>query len=296
MRNNIVRSTLALGLTGLVGVGAFAFSREGGAQATPRVAPAPEPSPVAWKPLEVKRQPLAHYLSGIRSDLFASPVALDEPVKVVPAPKPEVAAASKPAPAVTTAPPAAPPDPLAGYAYTGTVTANGRRFALLERAGTAEGVFVAVGDAAAGGTVAEVTERSVTITVAGQPRTLALREDYKLLSFDKSAAYLTAGNNPQGGAPGQPGGMPGMPGGPGAMPGMMPGGGPGMSRGGFPGGFRGGMPGGMGGGMMQFRGGASGMPMRGSVPGGGAVSFSVDVPAAAAPPVIATEVLTLPDP
>jgi len=169
-------------------------------------------------PTEVKpaqRRPLSYYLSGVRNDMFGA----------IQAPQPAVA---QPQPRLPEPPPAAPEviDPFADYAYTGTIMMGDQALALIENAKTKEGMYVKVGDQFLGGTVTEVTEKGITVSVAGTPRTLYKTEEFKLTPLDKDAPYRTA----------QPGGMPGMPGVPG-MPGApgTPGMGPGGMGMGFPG-------------------------------------------------------------
>lgn len=157
------------------------------------------------EPRELKaadRKPLSYYTSGVRTDLFGSPpppppvVRPEPPAPVAPPPQPEVI------------------DPFVDYAYTGTIKIGDQSYALVENTKTKEGLYVKVGDQLIGGTVTEVTERGITVNVAGTPRTLAKLDNYNLTPLDKDAPFRTA--QPQGG-------MPGMPGMPGGMPGMMPG-------------------------------------------------------------------------
>ncbi len=158
-----------------------------------------------------ERKPLSYYTSGVRGDLFAMPGA-KQPVLVKPEP-----------PKVETTPPPTPEviDPFADYAYTGSVTMGDDHVALVENAKTKEGVYLRKGDQFMGGTVSEVTDKGVTISVAGSAKTLYKTEEFKLTPLDKDAEFRAATQ----GRPGQPGmgGMPGM-----ASP------------------FGGGMPGGMG--------------------------------------------------
>jgi hypothetical protein len=142
------------------------------------------------------RKPLSFYVSSVKGDLFAP----ERP----PLPKP----VAKPAPIITTPP--APVNPLADYAYTGTVEMNGTQMALVENVKTKEGQYLKVGDSFMGGTVSRLDDRTVGIMVAKTEQTMAKRDDYSLTSLDKNAPFLNA---PQA-APGQP--QPGQPGAPGA--------------------------------------------------------------------------------
>lgn len=165
------------------------------------------------KPAE--RKPLSYYTSGVRGDLFVMPGAKEQ---VVVRPEPPKVETTPPAPEVI--------DPFADYAYTGTVVMGDEYVALVENAKTKEGTYLRRGDQFMGGTVGEITDKGLTVMVAGSPRTLNKTDEFKLTPLDKDAAFRT--QTP--GAPGQPG-MPGM-GGPFGMPGM-PGGGmgfPGMQN------------------------------------------------------------------
>lgn len=157
------------------------------------------------------RRPLSYYTSGVRPDLFGSPSAPTPLVKPEP-PKPVVAPAE---PDII--------DPFADYAYTGTIMMGDQALALVENSKTKEGIYVKVGDQLIGGTVTEVSDRGVTIAVAGKPRTLNKTDEYSLTPLDKDAAFRTPaqGQGGRGGMMGGPPGMPGMPGMPGAFPGMQ---------------------------------------------------------------------------
>lgn len=155
------------------------------------------------------RKPLTYYTGGVRTDLFNAPLAMIvEKPKVSAKPKKEAIDLSIP-----TTP--APVNPFSDYAYTGTVNASGKMVALIENTKTKEGQYLKQGDPFMGGTIADVTDRTVAIDVAGKRESLAKTDDFKLTPLDKSAAYLTA-------APAQPSapGMPGMPGAPGQAGGM----------------------------------------------------------------------------
>lgn len=161
-----------------------------------------------------QRKPLSYYTAGVRADIFGSPPAAPTPVIT---------------PSLPTTPPApvepAVIDPFVDYAYTGTIVMGGQPMALVENSKTKEGTYLKVGDQLLGGTVTEVTERGVTLTIAGRPRTLSKTEDFSLTPLDKDAAYLTQQPQqgqfgPGAGRPGGTPGMPGMSGAPGGFPGM----------------------------------------------------------------------------
>ncbi len=158
-------------------------------------------------PRKQGRSPLEFYVGAVRGDLFTSPQA-----SVPPPPPPAV----KPLP-----PPPIPVvvDPFADMAYTGTVTLGGQVLAVVENTKTKEGQFVRKGDSVVGGVVTEITDRTMTVAVSGVPRILTKTDDYKLVSLDKNAPFLSA-------QPGQPG-TPPAPGQPVAAP--PPGGAPGIS-------------------------------------------------------------------
>ncbi len=160
-----------------------------------------------------ERKPLSYYTSGVRGDLFAMPGA--KPA-VLPKPEPPKVETPAPAPEVI--------DPFADYAYTGSVAMGSEYVALVENAKTKEGVYLRKGDQFMGGTVSEVTDKGVTVAVAGSAKTLYKSDEYKLTPLDKDAEFRTQGQ----GRPGQPGmgpmGMPGAPGMGGPFGGGMPGG------------------------------------------------------------------------
>jgi hypothetical protein len=100
----------------------------------------------------------------VRPDLFGSTL----PASV---PAPPIAPPSETTPAV---PPLPTPvsDPLAGYAYTGTVTVNGELSALIEDRKSKQGWYVNAGDIWQSYHIVEVNERQVTVEVNGERRTL----------------------------------------------------------------------------------------------------------------------------
>lgn len=230
------------------------------------------------------KKPLSQYLTGREAGLFEVPGAsadmeedpfgLDEMLDETPE--------EAPAPSL---PPSA-PDPLVDYVYAGTVSIDGRYAALLENRKTKEGHFLQEGDRFLDGIVGSITDRNISISMAGSPRQLAKTEDYRLTPLNNNAPFLATGTPDGTAVVSNPSNIPGMPGGPpGAMPGM-PGGFPGR-----PGGFGGG---GMMGGGMRFGGGPGGSPMTFQMsPGGGSAqsvvidggmaTFDLAVPAEASP-------------
>ena len=64
------------------------------------------------------------------------------------------------------------PDPLADYAYAGTVTVDGETSALIEQRTSREGWYVRGGDAWKNYRILAVNEREVTVEVNGETRTL----------------------------------------------------------------------------------------------------------------------------
>ncbi|MCX6359112.1 MAG: hypothetical protein NT029_04870 [Armatimonadetes bacterium] len=183
----------------LAAVMVVAQTRRETVTSTPRRAGAQPQATVRLPAAKPGRSPLEFYVGAVRGDLFTSPQAsapLPAPVPVVkPLPPP-------PAPVVV--------DPFADMAYTGTVTIGGQTLAVVENTKTKEGQFARKGDSVVGGTVTDITDRTLTVSVSGVPRTLTKTEDYKLVSLDKNAAFLSA-------QPGQPGAPPPL-GAPGAMP------------------------------------------------------------------------------
>lgn len=167
-----------------------------------KVAKVATPAPDVQLQEQADRKPLSFYVSSVKGDLFAP--------ELPPPPKP----IARPAPIISTAP--APVNPLADYAYTGTVEMNGTKMALVENIKTKEGQYLKVGDSFMGGTVSRLDDRTVAIMVAKTEQTMAKRDDYSLTSLDKNAPFLNAQPAQAQGGPGQPGaptpdgGMPGM--------------------------------------------------------------------------------------
>ena len=152
--------------------------------------------------VRAERKPLEFYTGAVRGDLFSAP-------QPAPPPTPKVEAPKTPPPAVT---PVQPINPLDDYVYSGTVTLNGEKLALLENKKTRDGEYKKVGETFMGGKITEITERSVSLDVAGKTNMLAKSDDYKLTPLDKSATFLTAAPpqpaaNPAAAAPQPMGGM-----------------------------------------------------------------------------------------
>ena len=105
-----------------------------------------------------------------------------------------LAQADAPAPSSTLSDP--PPtvavhDPLAEYIYSGTVTIDGQKQALLENARTRQGWYLRPGENFMGATVKQIDDRMVTLNVHGQLRRIP-----------KSTAYNVVPLNAQAGATG----------------------------------------------------------------------------------------------
>ncbi len=123
-------------------------------------------------PLTSHLSPLSTYTSAIPSDLFGKPQP-SSPAR--PAPKP---APPRPAPPVQALAPA--PDPLGDWVYTGAVTLNGERLALLENRKMGDARYVRVGDEFEGFLVAGLSGGSVNLEQPGSNRQLALTDDFDL--------------------------------------------------------------------------------------------------------------------
>jgi hypothetical protein len=215
--------TPAILVLGAVAVGAIVLAQTTKPAATgPAVTSKAKKSgdaPIVITSLPDARKPLSFYTGAVRNDLFTG--------TVVPEPKP-VVTVTKPVKPVVTTPtlPTAPAvvDPFADYAYTGTVNMGGQMVALIENTKTREGQYYKQGDSFLGGTISEITERGVSVNIAGAPKTLAKTDNFKLTPLDKSAPFLQGQPQGQPGAPGAPGAPTAnpQPGGPGgmAMPGM----------------------------------------------------------------------------
>lgn len=99
-----------------------------------------------------------------------------------PEPAPVARAAALSTLSITPTPPVAAPDPLTGYRMTGTVTVNGRGYALLENIKTKDGIYLADGQQLEGLTVTKVNAASIEFGEAGSTRQIALNEDYSFAS------------------------------------------------------------------------------------------------------------------
>src|SRR5215831_13726044 len=95
--------------------------------------------------------PRAASIPDIRGDLFGQSIPPPQPIAAK--------TTSKKAPAAV-AP--IPPDPLAGYTYTGMVSRDGVTYALLEDKKTKEGVFVKIGDVFQGFVVDAIRPDGIT--------------------------------------------------------------------------------------------------------------------------------------
>lgn len=153
------------------------------------------------------RQPLNFYTGGVRSDLFGAP----ENMKVDAKPTtPKAIVPTKPLKPIETTPAVAPVSPFADYVYSGNVEVNGEKMALVENRSTRAGQYLKQGDTFIGGTISQISDRSLVIQVAGKDETLYKTDNFRLTPLSNSAAFLQ--NNPQQNVPGQPGALPGVPG------------------------------------------------------------------------------------
>jgi hypothetical protein len=152
-----------------------------------------------------------------------TPVEVKQPVAPPPAPTPP------------------PPDPMGDWTYTGTVAIGDQVYAVVESKSSKSGQYLKVGDNLQGGTIQHIAQDQITLTLNGQPRTLAKSSAFNITPLNAAAAPgAPAPGQPgapgqpppgmPGGPPGMPGAPPGMPGAPGMMPGVMPGGAPGAMR------------------------------------------------------------------
>lgn len=170
----------ALVVAGLALAGAvFSASRHGHADVTPFAA-APGSDDLIIPVSSRQRLPLAAYIHPTLSALFGTPVVA--PVVEV---KPPVVAKVEAPPA-----PAPPPDPLAGYVYSGLVTIDGQTYALLESRATRSGKYLAVGDDFEGFRVSAVDGKSITLSRGEEPRVLALNDRYSLIPLSKDGQGL----------------------------------------------------------------------------------------------------------
>ncbi len=211
-------STLWIGF-GLCGVtvGAIVWAQnsrpvvtENRVTGTPQVvAQASKPSGVSAAPVSATapRSLLFYNSAQISGSMFARPTP--------PAPEPPAPTPPAPRPQPPIMPP--PPDPLENYIYTGTVTIDNQRLALLEDRRTKVGTYVKIGDRFLGSaTVIQVESGQVMLSMGGTTRALPRSTVINLTPLDKSAAFLGNGQNGPGGSGGAP-----VPGGPmsgGAMP------------------------------------------------------------------------------
>ncbi len=143
------------------------------------------------------------------------------PVELPGPPRPPATPAAGPG-AVPVAP--APPDPLAGWTYSGTVAIGGEVYAVLENAQTKRGEYLREGQPLAGGVIRRISSNALVVELGGAPRTLAKSTAFNATPLNAPAGQAAPGAPGQPGVPGQPG-MPGGPGGPGG-PNAMPVGGP----------------------------------------------------------------------
>ena len=134
--------------------------------------------------LAENRRPLLYYTDGVRGDLFNATPA--------PVPKPKPPKKTEPKKPVLPPPPPELINPFADYAYTGTLNIGGQIVALVENVKTKEGQYLKQGDAFIGGTIAQISDRTLTVNIAGTPQRLAKTDNYRLTPLDRNAPFMNA--------------------------------------------------------------------------------------------------------
>ncbi len=138
-----------------------------------------------------------HGLPQIRADLFGAPAA------------PAAAAQDRARPQAPPPLPAAPLDPLAGYALAGIASIGGRQCALVEDRNTHEGQYLRVGDRLGGYLVRGFDTQGLRLECGGDTRTLPMNADYSLVPLSRNAGDTSPLPHP-GGAPGTGGTQAGL--------------------------------------------------------------------------------------
>ncbi len=216
-RRNSRSVRVLLPMAGLIGIGTLMMvSQKNQAQKQPdNKRPSASPviesakADVKTKQVALKtdgkgRRSLDFYTKEARASMFGEPIP--------PAPKPIVTPPPPPPPKPIVTPPVE-VDPFADWAYTGTVSFNGQKMALLENIKSKEGQYLHIGESFLGGQVSEINDNQVSMMAGGKIRQLAKQQNINLVPLNANAA--------SGGQPGQPG-MPGMPGMPGGAPPPQP--------------------------------------------------------------------------
>jgi hypothetical protein len=85
-------------------------------------------------------------------------------------------------------------DPLADYAYSGTVTVDGKTMALIEHRKSREGWYVSVGDTWQGFPVVAVDNRQVIVDVNGERHILGKTDPISLVPLNADANNADSGN------------------------------------------------------------------------------------------------------
>lgn len=172
-------------------------------------------NPNAGSGLSSSRRPtVTYYTRNMNGGLFGAQVdAPAAPPKIAtPRKKPRAARPVVSVPAE---------NPLADYAFTGLVTVQGRRTALIEHTKTKEGIYIGVGDRFLNGRITDIDGQRITLALNGNRLSLARFENYRFTPLDASAPFLRGAGG--GGAPVPAAGMPpGVPA-PGVMPVVMDG-------------------------------------------------------------------------
>jgi hypothetical protein len=151
------------------------------------------PAESARNPSVSARKPQSYYVNGINPHLFDGP-----PASAVDS----VAANQQPPikPKVQLPPASAQPGnatDAGDYTFTGVVSLNGSKSALVENSKTKSGMFVSIGSHLLNGTVSSIDERTIVVRVNGAKRYISRLASYRLTPLNASAEFLTAKAPPQ---------------------------------------------------------------------------------------------------
>lgn len=144
------------------------------------------------------RRTLQEYQNSVRPDLFHETQY--------------TTAASRPLPALPAQQvPVAEVNPLDDFVYSGLVTLNGRKMALIENRNSHSGRFLSAGDRFLDGRVVSASPSRIVFKFGAGTRALPLRQDYSLVPLDRSAPFLTAKPTAKPAAVAQPAAQPNQP-------------------------------------------------------------------------------------